>query len=373
MIEVDYGDYVFYNDGKKHGRRCKGLKTLPAINHWDSLLLASNYSNLSRKDKMSESIIKSPDQLEVPTTIQILLYGEAGSGKSTLGSSLGRTVMLDTDSGIHRMKKEHQPHAVQARSMGDCEAFLKDPGLVNYDTVVIDTVGRLLEFCLAAVQGGKTETNQAVWTKRNTRFRAYIAGLVALGKNIVFIAHHKEDTSGDIKECRPDISQAAGAAVYRDLDLIGFCHAGKNGQRLVSFTPCDMWYGKNSLDLAPLLYVPVIGSTVDGDVVKNDFLSQQVGKYHEGIKEDNSKLTARDLLVAKYEKLGKEAKTPEDMDDIFGLFKSDDHILDSKQLITPVLKAVRIKLGFEYDKKAKKYFDPKAVVEEPVDDDEGEI
>ena len=54
------------------------------------------------------TLIRKPSELNVQTKIKALIYGQAGTGKSTLALSAPKPLMLDFDGGVHRVNYAHQ-------------------------------------------------------------------------------------------------------------------------------------------------------------------------------------------------------------------------------------------------------------------------
>lgn len=53
---------------------------------------------------MIMSLIKKANELVIPTTIKMMLYGQAGMGKTTVALSAPKPLLLDFDNGVKRVK-----------------------------------------------------------------------------------------------------------------------------------------------------------------------------------------------------------------------------------------------------------------------------
>ena len=49
------------------------------------------------------SLIKKPSELTIPSTVKMMIYGQAGTGKSTLALSTPKPLLLDFDNGVKRI------------------------------------------------------------------------------------------------------------------------------------------------------------------------------------------------------------------------------------------------------------------------------
>lgn len=53
------------------------------------------------------SLIKKSNELVIPTTVKMMIYGQAGMGKSTVALSAPKPLLLDFDNGVKRMNMAH--------------------------------------------------------------------------------------------------------------------------------------------------------------------------------------------------------------------------------------------------------------------------
>ena len=91
------------------------------------------------------NLIKKPQELNLQAKLKILLYGQAGVGKSTLSLSAPKPLLIDCDGGIHRVNFGHVKDTVQVESYEDVINLLKED-LRPYESIIIDTGGKLLDY-----------------------------------------------------------------------------------------------------------------------------------------------------------------------------------------------------------------------------------
>ena len=72
------------------------------------------------------NLIKKPQELNLQAKLKILLYGQAGVGKSTLSLSAPKPLLIDCDGGIHRVNFGHVKDTVQVESYDDVLNLLKE-------------------------------------------------------------------------------------------------------------------------------------------------------------------------------------------------------------------------------------------------------
>ena len=105
-----------------------------------------------------------------------------------------RPLLLDTDGGLHRVQAEYRTDSVPVSSYDDILEVLKED-LSNYDTIVIDTLGKLVDFmCEKAatenpklLQGDGT-FSQKGWGVVKNYFKQLVKDLDRLDKNLIFVA-----------------------------------------------------------------------------------------------------------------------------------------------------------------------------------------
>lgn len=222
------------------------------------------------------SKIKKKNEIELPKTIVGCITGVCGIGKTTLALSAPKPLLLDTDNGIHRVQSEYRADCVQVKSYQDILDVLEED-LSDYETIVIDTLGELVNFMLkyfadkdkSLITRGGT-LNIKVWGLVKTEFESLKLKLQLLNKHLIFVSHVKEDKDGENKVYRMDVAGSTSETVTKILDFLGFCEVlGKT--RSISFTPSARFYAKNSIGLNDYLEIPQLKT---GD--KNDFLTKEV-------------------------------------------------------------------------------------------------
>lgn len=107
---------------------------------------------------MALNIITSDQALQVNSIITYI-YGDPGLGKSSLGFSANKPILLDFDKGSHRTGDLRRGAVVQVQKWTDV-SNLKAQDLASFNTVIIDTVGAMLECIKAHLQTNKVNTQQ---------------------------------------------------------------------------------------------------------------------------------------------------------------------------------------------------------------------
>ena len=222
------------------------------------------------------SLIKKKEEIELPKVILGCIVGVPGIGKTTLALSAPNPLLLDTDNGIHRVQSEYRADCVQVKSYQDILDVLEED-LSDYKTIVIDTLGELVNFMLkyfadkdkSLITRGGTY-NIKIWGLVKTEFENLKLKLQLLNKHLIFVSHAKEERDGENKIYRMNVAGSTPDILNGVLDFLGFCEVvGKT--RSISFTPSARFYAKNSIELNDYLEIPQLKT---GD--KNDFLTKEV-------------------------------------------------------------------------------------------------
>lgn len=203
---------------------------------------------------MAITIIKGTEPITVEHPI-FALFGRPGICKTSLAYSAPKPLLLDFDGGAHRAVNRRD--TLRITSWADVAELMADAHAIEpYDTFVVDTVGRALDVITADIAA--TEPKKAPggvlslqgYGTLKTRFRQWMATLRSHGKDVVLLAHDREEKDGDATIVRPDIIGASLGEVMRVADFVGYLYmSGKD--RVLDFNPTDRWVGKNPGAWAP--------------------------------------------------------------------------------------------------------------------------
>ncbi len=205
-------------------------------------------------------IIRSTEAIAVAHPV-FLIFGQPGIGKSSLGYSMADPLSLDFDQGAHRAANRRD--TLQIGTWADVTELMTNPAALDpYASVVADTVGRCLDVMTVDIirespkLGPNGNLSQQGWGVLKNRFRTWAASLRALGKDVLLVAHDKEDKDGDVRVVRPDIVGGSYGEVLKVADFVGYVYmSGKD--RVLDFNPTDRWVGKNPAGWAPFKLPPI--------------------------------------------------------------------------------------------------------------------
>lgn len=306
-------------------------------------------------------LIKKPNELVVKTNLSALIYGQPGMGKTTLALSAPHPLLLDFDGGIHRVNAAHRVDTVQISKWEEVDEVMQDPDIAGYQTIVIDTAGKMLSFMDKYIMQNNAKMRKADGTLslqgyglRKNMFINFVNQVSLMGKSVIFVAHEREEKVGDEKQIRPEIGGSSAGDLIKELDLVGYMEAiGK--KRTISFNPCEKFYGKNTCNLPERMEIPIIIND-KGDVTgENNFMTNIINTY--------SKYQAKQTeLSSEYEDLMEVIKAQiemvNDVESANNVSKSlagMQHIFDSKIQAGILLNKRCKELGLKLNKVSKQY------------------
>lgn len=194
-----------------------------------------------------------------------LIYGSAGVGKSTLGCSATKPLIIDTDNGIHRVKKEYRANTIQPDNFQDILDLFNDPKIIGeYKTLVFDTFGSfldLMEDYVAQLAPANRQSNGDLTLKgygvRKKEFIRILDKAKETGLSLLFIAHEKEERDGEERIIRPLATGSSINDLITTMEFVGYVSMMGNN-RTINFNPTQKYYAKNSLNLPANLNIPSI-------------------------------------------------------------------------------------------------------------------
>lgn len=306
------------------------------------------------------SLFKQPSELEVSTTIKALIYGQPGLGKSTLGLSTPSPVLLDFDGGVKRVNGAFQCPTLQVKNWDMViEALQED--LSPFKTIVIDTAGKMLDFMSAYIikndpKMGQRDGSLSLkgYGVRKTMFINFLSQCSMMGKNLIFVAHEREEKDGENRIVRPEIGGSSAGDLIKELDLVGYMQA-IGSERTISWSPTEKFYAKNTCNLPAMQKIPVIIDASGNVIGQNIFLSSIFDSYQAYLKKQadiSNDYEALIDVVKENVELIVDAETANGITENIGKLQ---HIWDSKLKAGLMIRDKCNSLGLKLNKLTKKY------------------
>lgn len=187
--------------------------------------------------------------------INVLVYGQPSTGKTSVCYTMRNPLVIDFDGGAHRSQQSPLGTTVRVDCWDDVQELMVS-WVPNYDTIVIDTVGSALDFIAAQIiatnpKFGTTKGTLTMqgWGELKAVFQQWFKRLNVAGKDVIMIAHHREEKEGDSTRKRPDIQGSSYGLVMKQADFVGFSHLNEASKRVIGFAPTADYFGKDSARL----------------------------------------------------------------------------------------------------------------------------
>lgn len=311
--------------------------------------------------------IKSSHERSIKTNVMAMLYGVAGIGKTTLALSAGGpTLLIDFDCGNSRVNAQHMdgvdtfeilndPNNPQA-AWAEIEQAMAENVFARYNTIVVDTVGKMLDYITSFVCGNR-QPQLKQWGEINGKFKQFTAHLRRLGKNVIFVAHAK-NIGTEKAYYRPDIREKNYNEIITELDLLGFMQCktvGGVNTRTITFDPTDENDGKNCCYLPAVMSLPHIiinGRCIDD----NTFIATQVIAPYQNIQRERMEEMKQYNALVDTIRQDIDAVTDAETANAFvANIGSIKHIGSSLKLAKSLFAAKISELGLTLNKETKKY------------------
>jgi hypothetical protein len=306
-------------------------------------------------------LLTKPNELTVKLSYAGLIYGQPGVGKTTLALSSVNPVCIDVDRGMYRIEKRYQVPSLQMENYNQLLDLLNSNELDNYETIVVDTLGKLIDRISDYVISNNPKYRQSNgqltmqgWGQVKIEFRSLVKLINGKNKSVLFVAHESEEKDGDrdTTKKRPDVSGSARKDIVKELDFMGYMEMSGN-KRTISFSPTSSYYAKNSLGLDAVIEVPDITST-------NSFIKDVVvASLEKKKKEDAAMAVPSEDTINMIDALVKDVKDTAGLNEAFEKISGFKPIWDSKLYAWQKITAKAKEIGATFDK-TKKCFNASA-------------
>ena len=281
-------------------------------------------------------MIKKPSEIiNTENKFRVLIAGYPGIGKTTLGLSAPNPLLIDVDFGINRVMASARKDFIQPENYEELLNDLKED-LSDYETIVVDTGGKLLDLMKAYViksniknakkDGSLSLQGYGAVGREFTRFMNYI--YYELRKHCVIIFHAVEEKQDEDTKLRILVEGSTKNTVWQNIELGGFIEM-RGDKKTIDFSNCERYFAKSSFGIKGLYSIPELNETT-----KNDFLTQIFEKANTNIQEESKIFEAErkeyQKIMDKYIPII-EGMTVKTVDKVLEELKSAEHKLTSKK------------------------------------------
>ena len=331
------------------------------------------------------SFIKQPSEIQEKKNLVMLVYGSPGDGKTTLAISAPKPVLLDMDGGVGRTLAAHRCPVVQGlngkplpwapdptNKVGNEEepsvlGALAEIRALPFDTIVVDTVGKLLD----AMSDTLMRTNPALrqrdgslslkgYGARKRMFKDFVSQCLAMGKNVVFIAHAQESKVGDDIKVSPIIGGSSETDLMTEIDLAGYL-TNIGGKRLLFWGNdgsglAKQFVAKNTCFLPNVMEVPVVADAYGNVTAPNNFLCTIIDTYNDNQQKKEETNARYAKLIDTGRKTIAKAGNVKQLNKVLAAMRDEIEVIyDSKIVLGKALNARAKELGCKYSKEDDEY------------------
>lgn len=291
------------------------------------------------------AIVKKNEAMPKRPTVTVL-YGQPGCGKTSLCNTAKNPLLIDCDRGADR--------AINRQDSLVCNSWTdivkEKESFKDYDTIIIDTAKACLDDFLMTYVKEKDDTCKKNQLKAygaiGQEFKEIVSYIRSLDKDVIIIAHAKEDKDGDVTKFAPDVTGGSKELILRIADQVGFVSV-VNQKRTIRFEPDERIIGKNVAKL-PMQVIPD-----ESDPAFANAMERIIDAVKTAIqKRSNEQAEALELLKKVDDAIVAIQKT-EDADKVLTLIKNLPKVHHKTSQAKLLDKCNE--MGFKYDKGAKKF------------------
>lgn len=305
-------------------------------------------------------MIKKPaEMINTENRFRVLIAGYPGIGKTTLGLSAPKPLLIDVDFGINRTMASVRKDYIQPESYEELLNDLKGD-LSDYETIVIDTGGKLLDLMKAYVikndiknakkDGTLSLQGYGAVGREFTRFMNYI--YFDLRKHCVIIFHAVEEKQDEETKLRILVEGSTKNTVWQNVELGGFIEM-KGNKKTIGFDNCERYFAKSSFGIKGLYNIPELNENTP-----NNFLTNLFEQANKNIQEDSKVFEQQrkeyQEVMDKYIPVI-DNMTPETVQEISNLMQTIEHKLTSKKELSNRFLEKLKSLNMQWNKEKQQY------------------
>jgi hypothetical protein len=292
--------------------------------------------------------------------LKVLIAGYPGIGKTTLALSAPKPLLLDLDKGVDRVEAKFRGATSVIGSYDELMEDLKNTDLNEFETIVLDTGGKLLELLKPKVihEDPKNGQRDGALTLKgygavSRAFSQFMAFLETLNKHIVVLFHAKEERDGDAVRLRILVEGSTKDVIWQNMDLGGFIEMrGKN--RIIGFSNCERYFAKATHSIKGIYEIPDTTETGKNTFL-TDLFKKAIDDLNSEVKQYANQKQIYDQAMFAGRKLINDAEDLEAFNNMVKDIQNLTHILTSKEELRHLITTKANFLKFIWDKEKGAY------------------
>ena len=290
----------------------------------------------------------------------IIVAGVPGIGKTTLALSAPKPLLIDLDKGVDRVETRYRTDTDVVSSYEELRSDLEKADLSPYETIVIDTGGKLLEMLKPVViarDPKNAQTNGELSLKGygavKKMFNEFVTFVKSLNKHLVMVFHATEVADGETTKLRIRMEGKSRDEVWDSVDIGGFMEMRGN-KRTIGFSNCDRYYAKGTHGIHGVYDIPTLANGNN-----NTFLTELINNVINDLTSENKEFTEYQELMRVLLPHIANADNARLLNKAYDEVKKAEHKLTSKNELWNALNERAKALGLEYDKDRNVFDNPK--------------
>lgn len=281
----------------------------------------------------------------------IIIAGVPGIGKTTLALSAPKPLLIDLDKGVDRVETRYRTDTDVVSSYEELRSDLEKADLSPYETIVIDTGGKLLEMLKPVViardpknaqKNGELSLKGYGAVKK--MFNEFVTFVKSLNKHLVMVFHATEVADGETTKLRIRMEGKSRDEVWDSVDIGGFLEMRGN-KRTIGFSNCDSYYAKGTHGIHGVYDIPTLANGNN-----NTFLTELINNVLNDLTSENKEFTEYQELMRALLPHITNADNAKLLNKAYEEVKKAEHKLTSKNELWNALNERAKALGLVYDK-----------------------
>lgn len=281
----------------------------------------------------------------------IIIAGVPGIGKTTLALSAPKPLLIDLDKGVDRVETRYRTDTDVVSSYEELRSDLEKADLSPYETIVIDTGGKLLEMLKPVViardpknaqKNGELSLKGYGAVKK--MFNEFVTFVKSLNKHLVMVFHATEVADGETTKLRIRMEGKSRDEVWDSVDIGGFLEMRGN-KRTIGFSNCERYYAKGTHGIHGVYDIPTLANGNN-----NTFLTELINNVLNDLTSENKEFTEYQELMRALLPHITNADNAKLLNKAYEEVKKAEHKLTSKDELWNALNERAKALGLVYDK-----------------------